>query len=208
MLPHTKNGCSNPIRVFRESSSSLTSRPSVSLSSSGPPRLLNSSSGLSLFLPFSVLSPFLSLFCRGVGVISEIFVCASWGLCATDRMISVVARSDDTDSIAPPDSARTGGLHSKWTGGALRARQAPHPFAQAGGSRRRRFALRRLELQCRLALRQLTRRLPDAGPLALLACFGPAAALWSSLAIRLHRHTQFPWRPCRPWALPWLFPAC
>ena len=56
-----------------------------------------------------------------VGVIGGIFVCASWGLRRTDRMISVVAGPDDTDSIVPPNSARSGGLRSKWTGGALRA---------------------------------------------------------------------------------------
>jgi hypothetical protein len=37
-------------------------------------------------------------------------------------MISVVAGPDDTDSIVPPDFSRTGGLRSKWTVGALRAR--------------------------------------------------------------------------------------
>ena len=50
----------NPTLVSRESSSSLTSSPSVSLSSNGPLHLLNSSYGLSL-LPFGFLSPFSSL---------------------------------------------------------------------------------------------------------------------------------------------------
>jgi hypothetical protein len=91
---------------------------------SGPLNLLNSSSGPSPFLPFSVLSSASSRrphlwFHSCVGVISGIFACTSWGLCATGRMISVVAGPDDTDSITPPDSARSGGLHSKWTGGAL-----------------------------------------------------------------------------------------
>ena len=49
---------------------------------------------------------------------------------------------------------------------------------------------------------------PDVALLALLACFGPAATLRSSLAIRLHRHGQFVWYLCRIWALPWLFLAC
>ena len=74
---------------------------------------------------------------RCVGVIGGIFVCASWGLRATDRMISVVAGPDDTGSIAPPDSARVGGLRSKWTGGTLRARPSnaslqPGVWAEAG----------------------------------------------------------------------------
>ncbi|KAN0133418.1 DUF1692 domain containing protein [Lactarius tabidus] len=80
---------------------------------------------------------FAQFFIRCVGVIGGIFVCASWGLRATDRMISVVAGPDDTGSIAPPDSARTGGLRSKWTGGALRARSSnaslqPGVWAEAG----------------------------------------------------------------------------
>jgi hypothetical protein len=76
-------------------------------------------------------------FIRCVGVIGGIFVCASWGLRATDRMISVVAGPDDTGSIAP-DSARSS-LRSKWTGGALRARPSnaslrPNAWAEGGGS--------------------------------------------------------------------------
>lgn len=63
-------------------------------------------------------------FIRCVGVIGGIFVCASWGLRATDRVILAVAGPDDTGSIAPtPDSSR-GGLRSKWAGGALRARSS------------------------------------------------------------------------------------
>jgi hypothetical protein len=131
---HTTNGSSNPTRVSPESSSSLTSSPSVSLSSSGPLHLLNSLSGPSLFLPFGVLSPFSSLYLshRCVGVIGGVFVCASWGLRATDRMISVVGGPDDTDSIAPPDSARSGGLRSKWTGGTLRARPSTASLRPGG----------------------------------------------------------------------------
>ncbi|KAH9010098.1 hypothetical protein EDB83DRAFT_2530949 [Lactarius deliciosus] len=52
------------------------------------------------------LYPF-SHFIRRVGVIGGIFVCASWGLRATDRVILAVAGPDDTGSIAPtPDSSR------------------------------------------------------------------------------------------------------
>ncbi|KAH8979567.1 DUF1692-domain-containing protein [Lactarius akahatsu] len=74
---------------------------------------------------------------RCVGVIGGIFVCASWGLRATDRVILAVAGPDDTGSIAPtPDSSR-GGLRSKWTGGALRARPSnaslrPSGWAEGG----------------------------------------------------------------------------
>ncbi|KAF8260059.1 endoplasmic reticulum vesicle transporter-domain-containing protein [Lactarius quietus] len=77
---------------------------------------------------------FAQFFIRCVGVIGGIFVCASWGLRATDRMISVVAGPDDTGSIAPPDSARSG-LRSKWTGSALRARPSvsPRPGVWAEG---------------------------------------------------------------------------
>ncbi|KAH9953432.1 endoplasmic reticulum vesicle transporter-domain-containing protein, partial [Lactifluus volemus] len=57
-------------------------------------------------------------FIRWVGVVGGVFVCASWALRATDRVVSVVVGPDDTDSIAPtPDTPR-----SKWTGTALRAR--------------------------------------------------------------------------------------
>ena len=73
--------------------------------------------------------------------------------------------------------------------------------------RRRRFTLRRLDLQRCLELRQSPRWLADVPLLALLACFRPAATLWSSLAIRRHRHRQFPWYRCRPWAL-WPFLTC
>lgn len=62
---------------------------------------------------------------RWVGVVGGVFVCASWALRATNRVITVVAGPDDTDSIAPmPDSARGGGLRGKWTGTALRARSS------------------------------------------------------------------------------------
>lgn len=62
---------------------------------------------------------------RWVGVVGGVFVCASWALRATNRVITVVVGPDDADSIAPiPDSARSGGLRSKWTGTALRARSS------------------------------------------------------------------------------------
>jgi hypothetical protein len=78
--------------------------------------LPNSSSGAS---PFFRSHPVLCLYHSCVGVIGCMFVCASWGLRATDRVIFVVAGPDDTGSIAPtPDSARSG-LCSKWTSGAL-----------------------------------------------------------------------------------------
>ena len=51
-------------------------------------------------------------------------------------MISVVAGPDDTGSIAPPDFSQSGGLRSKWTGGALHARPTLHRCVQAGGSPR------------------------------------------------------------------------
>ncbi|KAI9453312.1 DUF1692-domain-containing protein [Lactarius psammicola] len=76
-------------------------------------------------------------FIRCVGVVGGIFVCASWGLRATDRVILAVAGPDDTGSIAPtPDSSRSG-LRSKWTGGALRARPSnaslrPGGWAEGG----------------------------------------------------------------------------
>ena len=57
------------------------------------------------------------------------FVCASWALRATNRVITVVAGPDDTDSIAPmSDSARSGGLRGKWTGTTLRARSSNTPL--------------------------------------------------------------------------------
>jgi hypothetical protein len=62
---------------------------------------------------------------RWAGVVGGVFVCASWALRATDRVIAVVGGSDDSDSIAPmSDSMRTGGIRSKWTGTALRARSS------------------------------------------------------------------------------------
>jgi len=71
-------------------------------------------------------------FIRWAGVVGGVFVCASWALRATDRMITVVAGPDDSDSIAPiADSVRSGGMmRSKWTGTALRAR----PSNGSGGS--------------------------------------------------------------------------
>jgi len=64
-------------------------------------------------------------FIRWAGVVGGVFVCASWALRATDRVITVVAGPDDSDSIAPmADSARIGGIRSKWTGTALRARSS------------------------------------------------------------------------------------
>jgi hypothetical protein len=76
---------------------------------------------------------------RWAGVVGGVFVCASWALRATDRMIAAVGGSDDSDSIAPmPDSVRTGGIRSKWTGAALRARSSntslqPRTWADGSG---------------------------------------------------------------------------
>jgi hypothetical protein len=80
---------------------------------------------------------FAEFFIRCVGVIGGKFVCVSWGLPATDRTISVVAGPDDTGSIVLPDSARSGGLRSKWSGSALRACSSnaslkPGVWAEAG----------------------------------------------------------------------------
>jgi hypothetical protein len=50
-VSHTTNDSSNRIRVSQESSSNLTSSPSVSPSSSAPPHLPNSSSGASPVFP-------------------------------------------------------------------------------------------------------------------------------------------------------------
>ena len=62
---------------------------------------------------------------RWVGVVGGVFVCASWALRATNRVITVVAGPDDADSIAPmPDSVRSGSLRNKWGGTALRARSS------------------------------------------------------------------------------------
>lgn len=54
------------------------------------------------------------------------------GLRATDQMISLVVGPDDIDSIAPPDFARSSGLHSKCTGGALRARPSTASLCPGG----------------------------------------------------------------------------
>ncbi|KAI9434355.1 DUF1692-domain-containing protein [Lactarius indigo] len=89
---------------------------------------------LTLIQRTTILAQF---FIRCVGVIGGIFVCASWGIRATDRMILAVAGPDDTGSIAPtPDSSR-GALRSKWTCGALRARPSnaslrPGSWAEGG----------------------------------------------------------------------------
>lgn len=78
-------------------------------------------------------------FIRWVGVVGGVFVCASWALRATDRVITAVAGPDDNDSIAPmPDSVRSGGIRSKWTGASLRARPSntslqPGTWAEGGG---------------------------------------------------------------------------
>lgn len=62
-----------------------------------------------------------------------VFVCASWALRATDRVITAVAGPDDTDSIAPmSDSTHRGGLRNKWTGTALRSR--PSDASMRAGS--------------------------------------------------------------------------
>jgi endoplasmic reticulum-Golgi intermediate compartment protein 2 len=67
---------------------------------------------------------------RWAGVVGGVFVCASWALRATDRMITVVIGPDDTDSIAPtPDSPRS--RRRKWTGTALRARPGSTPYRPA-----------------------------------------------------------------------------
>ena len=62
-------------------------------------------------------------------MIGGIFVCASWGLRATDRVISIDAGPDDTGSIAPPDSAWNGSLCNKWTTGGTLYAQATHRFS-------------------------------------------------------------------------------
>ncbi|KAI9456792.1 DUF1692-domain-containing protein [Russula earlei] len=78
-------------------------------------------------------------FVRWAGVVGGVFVCASWALRATDRVITAVAGPGDTDSIAPvPDSARSGRLQNKWSGTALRARPSSASFragtwADSGG---------------------------------------------------------------------------
>ncbi|KAH9981895.1 endoplasmic reticulum vesicle transporter-domain-containing protein [Russula compacta] len=78
-------------------------------------------------------------FIRWAGVVGGVFVCASWAIRATDRMISVVAGPDDIGSIAPvSDSVRSSGLRSKWGGTALRARPSNVPlrtgtWAEGGG---------------------------------------------------------------------------
>jgi hypothetical protein len=117
----TTNGKFAATGAFPESSSSLTLSLSVSQSYNARPHLVNSS--------FGAFPRFLSMFIdpdampcnRWAGVVGGVFVCASWALRATDRMITVVIGPDDTDSIAPtPDSPRS--LRRKWTGTALRAR--------------------------------------------------------------------------------------
>jgi hypothetical protein len=117
------NGKSVTARASRESSSSLTLSPSVSPSSNVRPPLVNSLFGA--FVPFLAPQnpdPYTN---RWAGVVGGVFVCASWALRATDRVITVVAGPDDSDSIAPmADSARIGGIRSKWTGTALRARSS------------------------------------------------------------------------------------
>ena len=78
---------------------------------------------------------------RWAGVVGGVFVCASWAIRATDRVISVVAGPDDTDSIAPvSDFTRSSGLRNKWTGTTLRARPSNTPlrhpaatWAEGGG---------------------------------------------------------------------------
>ena len=70
---------------------------------------------------------------------------------------------------------------------------------------RSRIALRRLYLQRRLELCQLTRRLSDAALLALLARFGTAAAFWTSYAF--WRQRWFSRYTCGARALPCLVPA-
>lgn len=54
-------------------------------------------------------------------------------------MVTAVAGPDDNDSIAPmPDSVRSGGIRSKWTGASLRARPSntslqPGTWVEGGG---------------------------------------------------------------------------
>lgn len=87
----------------------------------------------------------------------------------TDRTILVAAGPDEIDSIALPDSSRSGSLRSKWTGGDLRASSNSTSCAQMG----RRLAVSRatpappLARRCRLT--HPTRRLPPRRR-SLVAC--------------------------------------
>jgi hypothetical protein len=112
-------------KASRVSSSSLTLSLSVSPSSNARPPSVNSSFGMPhVPSPRQLLGPE-SHPNRWAGVVGGVFVCASWALRATNRVITVVAGPDDIGSITPmPDSARSGGLRGKWTGAALRARQS------------------------------------------------------------------------------------
>ena len=133
-----------------------------------------------------------------VGVIRGIFVCASWGLRATDCMISVVAGPDSTGSITPHDSAWSG-LRSKWTGTALRVCPSntslrPAAWAEGGSS----YCLTYSGFSSQ---RKLARGLPNAPVLTPLAYLA-AAALWPH-AICWHR--QLPSTPSELGLCPGLF---
>ena len=74
---------------------------------------------------------------RWAGVVGGVFVCASWALRATNRVITVVVGPDDADSITPMSDSARSGLRSKWTGTALRARPSnaslqPTTWADSG----------------------------------------------------------------------------
>ena len=119
------------IKAFRVSSSSLTLSLSVSPSSNARLPSVNFSFGTPMSSHWHLSFGFTHIN-RWVGVVGGVFVCASWALRATNRVITVVAGPDDADSIAPmPDSARSGGLRSKWTGTALRARSSNAPLQPA-----------------------------------------------------------------------------
>jgi hypothetical protein len=84
------------------------------------------------------------------------------------------------------------------------ARTLKQRIAKAQRLGRSRIALRRLDLQRRLKLRQLARRLPNAPVLAVLARLGPAPALWPPA---FWRHWRFSRNTGGTWALARLFPA-
>ena len=85
------------------------------------------------------------------------------------------------------------------------ARTPKQRVAPAWRLGRSRIALRRLYLQRRLELCQLTRGLPDAALLALFARFGAAATFWTSYAFRRQRRFSRYTGGAR--ALPCLVPA-
>ena len=111
-------------------------------------------------------------------------VCVSWGLRATDCMISVVAGPDDTGSIAPACTANGRAGPSTLARATRRyaqtcGRRADHPMLQhTAGS---------------------PRGLPDAPVLPLLACPGAASILRSHV---IRRRRKLPRLPSRALALP------